>query len=82
MYEYNSEKNAFKVLLNSEMHHVFRIESNLKQINYLILALQKTRAKARFSIHTMLAMLALGRAWEIMAWKWKFAEESFKLLEQ
>jgi len=47
----------------------FELNKNLKQIDYLMLAVQFDRGKSELSTHTMFAMLPLLKAWQMMAEK-------------
>ena len=71
VHEYNSEKNAFEVMYNFEMHDFLppcsELNKNLNQIDYLMLAVQFHRGKPGLSTHTMFPMLPLCKAWKIMA---------------
>ena len=53
VYEYNSKKNAFKVMYDLVMHDSLppcsELNINLKQIDYLTLAVQLTREKSVLS---------------------------------
>jgi len=73
VYEYNSKKNAFKVMYNFVMYDSLppcsELNKNLKQIDYLILAGEFARGKAGLSTHTTFAMLPLSKAWQMMAGK-------------
>ncbi len=57
VYEYNSEKNEFKVMYSFEMHDFLppcsQLNKNLKQIDYLMLAVHFARGKsgAFYSYH-------------------------------
>jgi len=66
VYEYNSKKNVFKVMYNFIMHDSLppcsELNKNLKQIDYLMLAVQFTRGKSGLSTHTIFAMLHLRKA--------------------
>jgi len=42
---------------------------NLKQIDYLMLAVHFARRKSGLSTHTMFAMLPIRKAWKMMAGK-------------
>ena len=61
VFEYNSEKNAFEVIYNFEMHDSLppcsELNKYLEQIDYLMLAVQFARGKFELSSHTMFAML-------------------------
>ena len=60
-YEYNSEKNAFKVMYNFEVHDSLppcsELNKNLKQIDYLMLVVQFARGKSGLSTHNIFALL-------------------------
>jgi len=45
------------------------LNKNLKQVDYLMLALQSARGKSGLSTHAMFAMLPLRKAWQMMAGK-------------
>ena len=71
--EYNSEKTAFEIMYTFEMHDSLepysKLNKNLKQLDYLMLAVQFDRGKSGLPTHTMFAMLPLRKAWKIMAGK-------------
>ena len=73
VYEYNSEKNEFKVMHSFEMHDFLspcsQLNTNFKQRDYLMLAVHFTRGKSRLSTYTMFAMIPLRKAWQMMAGK-------------
>ena len=63
VYEHNSKKNAFKVMYNFVMHDSLppcsELNKTLKQIDYLMHAMQFARGKSGFTTHAMFAMLPL-----------------------
>jgi len=73
VYECNSKKNALKVMYNYVMHDSLppcsEFNKNLKQIDYLMFAVQFARGKSGLSTHTMFAVLNLRKAWQMMAGK-------------
>jgi len=75
VYECNFQENAFKGMYNFAMHDSLppcsELNKNLKQRDYLLLAVQFTGGKSGLSTHTMFAMLPLCEAWQIMAGKKK-----------
>ena len=73
VYEYNFEKNAFKVMYNFEMYDSIppysELNKNLKRIDNLMLAVQFDREKSELSTRIMFAVLPLQKAWQMMAGK-------------
>lgn len=64
------------IFLNAKFPNtMFRMEKYLKTINYLMVAVQWDRVKSILSTHPMFAMLALGKAGQIMAENETFVEK-------